>query len=129
MYPKISVEIEKCQNVYDPLDANALDHWFYNDDGIQIGHASVSSYNTPIPFLYDFSVYEEYRGQGYGNAIMEYLMNAYNITQVCVLTDNYVAINLYKKFGFHILRKFMEGKNELYEMVTKDHKPELLAKK
>lgn len=61
-------------------------------------------------------VKEEYRGQGIGTKLMSYLVSeaihnkVVNVT-LEVRVSNIVAINLYKKFGFHevAIRKYYYG--------------------
>ena len=41
-----------------------------------------------------------FRGKGYGTAIMEYMIDKYDVKYLNVERKNEIAQNLYKKFGF-----------------------------
>ena len=84
----------------------------YHDEGIgtevtfydgkdEIGKASTTAFeNKPNIFLYDVEVYEKFRNKGYGNLIMEHMIDRYDVNTLHVSNDNIAAIRLYEKFGF-----------------------------
>jgi ribosomal protein S18 acetylase RimI-like enzyme len=91
------------------LDINLL--------SIAYGHIDYCS-NENIYWL-GICILEEYKGKGYGNDIMNKLIEKFkekNISNKLYLTvdkDNQKAINLYKKFNFNII----EEKETYYKML------------
>lgn len=86
---------------------------FYKDN-IEIGCASVLDYLAHNDFVYNVEVKKEFRGQGYGKYIMNYMLEHYPIEWLEVNKDNIIAQNLYAKFGFKIIcntRVEEEGKS------------------
>ena len=121
-WPTITTTATTSTNPNDHIDQSAVTLKFFNSEDKEVGEASISGYNTAIPYLYDLEVYSRFRGQGYGNSIMNYIMRNYRVTQLCVEPDNKAAIHLYKKFGFKERSRFTDNGRELIEMVTRNHK-------
>lgn len=76
-------------------------------DNKEIGYAQII-YNKGMYMLVNFGILEEYRGLGYGEILLEYMINlAYDIKlsqlYIRVNDSNYKALNLYKKIGFKFL--------------------------
>lgn len=114
--PPITVKSKDSINPNDNLSKKAVDLTFYNDKHIEIGQASVSSIDTDNAFIYNLEVVPKYRGQGYGKAIMHYLLSNYRVGELTVTVDNKRAISLYKKFGFQEGVKFTEGNRRMLDM-------------
>lgn len=112
----IRTEETEITDPYHPETEKAVDLKFYNTNGDQVGEASISGYNTDIPFLYNMEVFPKYRGQRYSNMIMTYLIDKYNPKQLTVKPSNKVAIHLYEKFGFKKYGDYMDGKTKMFEM-------------
>ncbi|MDQ0149059.1 GNAT family N-acetyltransferase [Eubacterium multiforme] len=73
-------------------------------DNKEIGYGQIV-YNKNMYMIVNFGVLKEYRGLGYGEYLLNYLVNiAYNlnITDLYIRVDyeNYKASNLYSKIGF-----------------------------
>ena len=114
--PSIHAEIKEIKDPYHPDTDLAVDLTFYNTNKERIAEASISGYNTDMPFLYNMEVFPKYRGQHYSNAIMSYLIKKYNPKQLTVRPSNKIAIHLYEKFGFRMYGDFMDGKIKMKEM-------------
>ncbi len=76
-------------------------------DNKEIGYAQII-YNKGMYMLVNFGILEEYRSLGYGEILLEYMINlAYDIKlsqlYIRVNDSNYKALNLYKKIGFKFL--------------------------
>lgn len=109
---ELRVESEEITNPNDTLSNKAVKLSFY-DKNVKIGEASISAIDTNNGFLYDFEVFKQYRGRGYGRRIMQYIMSHYSVTDLTVDSSNMVAINLYKSFGF-------KRKQSYYDKVNKE---------
>lgn len=109
---ELRVESEEITNPNDTLSSKAVKLSFY-DKNVKIGEASISAIDTNNGFLYDFEVFKQYRGRGYGRRIMQYIMSHYSVTDLTVDSSNMVAINLYKSFGF-------KRKQSYYDKVNKE---------
>lgn len=109
---ELRVESEEITNSNDTLSNKAVKLSFY-DKNVKVGEASISAIDTNNGFLYDFEVFKQYRGRGYGRRIMQYIMSHYSVTDLTVDSSNMVAINLYKSFGF-------KRKQSYYDKVNKE---------
>lgn len=109
---ELRVESEEITNPNDTLSNKAVKLSFY-DKNVKVGEASISAIDTNNGFLYDFEVFKQYRGRGYGRRIMQYIMSHYSVTDLTVDSSNMVAINLYKSFGF-------KRKQSYYDKVNKE---------
>ena len=109
---ELRVESEEITNPNDTLSNKAVKLSFY-DKNVKVGEASISAIDTNNGFLYDFEVFKQYRGRGYGRKIMQYIMSHYSVTDLTVDSSNMVAINLYKSFGF-------KRKQSYYDKVNKE---------
>ncbi|MCM8710660.1 GNAT family N-acetyltransferase [Clostridium sp. SYSU_GA19001] len=81
---------------------------FIKKDNQYIGYGQIII-NGQIPTIVNLGILKEFRGKGYGKALMNYLfklLNDYGFKEVNlkVSADNYIALNLYKSLGF-ILEK------------------------
>lgn len=82
---------------------------FY-DKGIKVGEACTVYFNgKPNSFLHGLEVNEQYRNNGYGSAIVVYMIDKYNVDTLYVERNNMIAISLYEKFGFKIIKSFDEN--------------------
>lgn len=106
------VEEIKSKNENDWVSNEAVNLFFYKERDI-IGAASISSVDTEIGFLYNLEVMNKYRGNKYSYDIMNYITSNYKINELTVSKSNIIAINLYKKYGFKIVREFRYN-NEIY---------------
>lgn len=65
--------------------------------------------NEPYIHLWNLKLNEVYRGYGYSKILMkkvlEYLSEMVNIVELQVHQNNYIAVNLYKSFGFEVYTK------------------------
>ena len=87
-------------------EGNGIEVAFY-DKGVLIGQAGAVVYKgKPNSFLFNLEVQEVCRGQGYGAAIVAYMIEKYDVRYLYVEKDNKVAIKLYKKFGFKEIFSF-----------------------
>jgi len=116
MYPAVTAVERNSTNPNDTLSCKAVDLVFYNEDNAPVGTASVSSVDTPCGFLYNVEVYPKFRGQGYGDAIVNYMVTRFSITELTVAIDNRIAISLYKKFGFERAMDFEENGRPMLDM-------------
>ena len=76
-------------------------------DNKEIGYGQIV-YNKNMYMIVNFGVLKEYRGLGYGEYFLNYLVNmAYNLNikdlYIRVDYENYKALNLYNKIGFKFL--------------------------
>lgn len=73
------------------------------------------SNEPPGAFIWDFSIYEQYRGKGYGKQALEALhrklkeMGTYNVS-LHVFGHNKVARSLYEKMGYEVTNVVMSKK-------------------
>ena len=95
------------ENPNDPVGKEAHDLSFYLD-GKKIADISISAVDSDRAFLYNFEVKKDYRGKGYGTAILKYVLKNYSVNELTVNKDNTRAIDLYKRFGFKVGKKFKE---------------------
>lgn len=87
-------------------EGNGIEIAFY-DKGTCIGQAGVVGYKGKSnSFLFNLEVQEVCRGQGYGAAIVAYMIEKYDVRYLYVEKDNKVAIKLYKKIGFEEIFSF-----------------------
>lgn len=114
--PNINASITNTTNPNDPESQEAVDIKFTNDAGEQIGEASVSAVDTDHAFLYNVEVFEAYRGNGYGKAIIEYCLSHYRITELTVEPTNTTAIKLYEQYGFKKYMDWEENGRKLIDM-------------
>lgn len=75
-----------------------------NSDGLEVGYGQII-YNKGQYTIVNLGILEEYRGLGYGEKLVRYLINfcnRENITDVHIRVEkkNYKAISLYYKIGF-----------------------------
>lgn len=117
----ITVKTINTTNPNDSVSSKAVKVTFY-DSNEKIGEASASAIDTNEAFLYDVEVFEKYRGQGYGNDIISYMLKHYKINELTVEKTNTIAINLYKKFGFKIVKEFEENGKPMFDMKLKTYK-------
>jgi ribosomal protein S18 acetylase RimI-like enzyme len=74
-----------------------------------IGYGQII-FNETIPTIVNIGIVSEFRGKGYGKALLFYLLNLLNeegIKEVNlkVASDNFSALNLYKSLGFTIVKE------------------------
>lgn len=82
---------------------------FY-DKGIQVGKACTANFKgKPNSFLHGLEVNKQFRNNGYGSAIVSYMVDKYDVDTLYVASDNIIAINLYKKFEFKTIKSFDEN--------------------
>lgn len=95
------------ENPNDPVGKEAHDLSFYLD-GKKIADISISAVDSDRAFLYNFEVKKDYRGKGYGTAILKYVLKNYSVNELTVNKNNTRAIDLYKRFGFKVGKEFKE---------------------
>jgi ribosomal protein S18 acetylase RimI-like enzyme len=95
------------ENDYSPFGYK-VDFYDGND---HIGEGSICGIKDNNGFLYDFEVFPKFRGKGYSKEMLQFFINKYHAKSLFVNHDNTIAINLYKKFGFKVTKKFkLDGK-------------------
>lgn len=118
-YPKITARSFSSENPNDNLSTKAIDLKFYDENKHNIGEGSISSIDTPTGFMYNIEVFKPYRGKGYGNAIVNYILTHYKVTDVTVEVGNDIAYSLYEKFGFKKVKNFKENGKDMIFMQRK----------
>lgn len=108
----LSVKSTTRDNPNDPVSKKGIRLDFY-DDGTKIGTASLSAIDTNQPFIYDLEVYPSFRGKGYGDQIVDYLVKHYGANDLAVSGDNEIAKHLYTKHGFKKRFDYQDGKDRL----------------
>lgn len=78
-------------------------------DDRYIGYGQIIIIDS-APTIVNIGILKEYRGMGYGKALMHYLLkvlkdNAYSGVYLKVSESNLPALNLYKSLGFNILKQ------------------------
>ena len=96
---------------------NSICFGVYKDDK-QIGFARIISDNVVFAYLMDVFILPEHRGNGYGCAMLDHILNSPDLKHVqkwLLATSD--AHGLYKKFGFNQLKhpEKLMGKNFLAE--------------
>lgn len=114
--PPVTATEEKRDNPNDHDSPTGVKLTFFDTNKNKVGEASISAIDTPNGFLYDVEVFEKYRGQGYGNSIMQYVLKHYKVTELTVEKGNTVAMSLYKKFGFRKEIDFKENGKDMIDM-------------
>lgn len=90
-------------------DGDGFEIVFYKN-GMRVGKACTTNFEgKPNSFLHELEVNEQFRNNGYGSAIVEYMVNKYDVDTLYVANDNTIAISLYKKFGFKVIKSFDEN--------------------
>lgn len=98
--------IQTIKNNYE--NGEGIEVVFY-DKGIKVGEACTAYFNgKPNSFLHGLEVDEQFRNNGYGSAIVAYMVDKYDVDILYVERNNTIAIKLYKKFGFQIVQNFNE---------------------
>ncbi|QKF65418.1 GNAT family N-acetyltransferase [Campylobacter corcagiensis] len=75
----------------------------YEKNGEILGYALVFTY-LKTPRIYSIAVSKSSRNLGVGSEILNYLTTKFNSLRLEVRSDNKTAINLYKKFGFKVIK-------------------------
>lgn len=83
---------------------------FIKKDNKYIGYGQVII-EGDIPIIVNVGILPDYRGNGYGKLLINYLLKIiysykYNIATINVDTNNTVAFNLYKDCGFNVLKEY-----------------------
>lgn len=98
------IYFDEAQNYY--FDKGAV---FIKKDGEYIGYGQIIiEENTPI--IVNFGILREYRGKGYSKSLLSYLLriikyNGFHCVKIKVKSTNYIALNLYKKLHFKVIRE------------------------
>lgn len=93
--------------------------WIVNFfDGSQwIGTACTADYNgKEDSFLHSVCVNKPFRGLGWGDKILSYMVSVYGTDTLYVGAENSIAIHLYQKHGFAITETFLHGEKEFKVM-------------
>ena len=143
-----SVVLESDNYTYLDIKSNkskVLDYLNNNSETSKYAHEIINNYNGEIiiyqnsmigrifigdkkdkGFITDFSVDEEYRGNGLGSKLLNDAINKYKGYDLLVDKSNTLAINMYKKRGFEIIKtigdqyymKLKSSTNSIQEMMT-----------
>ena len=99
---------------YDWYDDNISHRLFIldNDNKNIVGSAEIIFENNELS---DFSIYEEYRNNGYGSRLLTFAINNLKINKLFVEKENIDAQRFYIRNGFHIVK----DDNHLFLMVLK----------
>ncbi|MCM1531946.1 MAG: GNAT family N-acetyltransferase [Ruminococcus flavefaciens] len=119
---ELTVSTEERSNPNDHESSKGVKLTFHDKDGNDIGEVSISATDTPNGFLYDLEVFPAYRGKGYANFIMKYILDNYSVTELTVEQSNTIAISLYKKFGFKKAFSFKENDIPMIDMKRQQKK-------
>ena len=82
---------------------NSLCFGMYDELGKQIGFARVATDFALFAYIMDVCVFEEFRGQGFGKVLMNYIINypsLQGIRRIMLATKD--AHGLYEKYGFKV---------------------------
>jgi ribosomal protein S18 acetylase RimI-like enzyme len=82
---------------------------FIKKENEYIGYGQIIIVDN-IPVIVNVGILKAYRGNGYGEALMHYLINylynqGFSEVKLRVSASNSVAINLYKRMGFSIIKE------------------------
>jgi len=82
-----------------------------NKNENDIGFYTMYKFTKNKYVLFNFAIYEHYRGHGYSHLILDYIINTYveknNDIYLFVETSNKIAYNLYIKHGFKVVKDFV----------------------
>lgn len=82
---------------------------FY-DKGMQVGKACTANFEEKEnSFLHGLEVNKQFRNNGYGSGIVAYMVDKYDVDTLYVANDNIIAIRLYEKFDFKVMKSFNEN--------------------
>ncbi|MDP4145692.1 MAG: GNAT family N-acetyltransferase [Bacillota bacterium] len=95
---------DEAQNYY--YDEGAV---FITRKGKYIGYGQIIIENN-MPTIVNFGILKEYQGKGYGKQLLAHLLNIlksnnFNKVLIKVNSDNQIALNLYRSFGFSVYSK------------------------
>ena len=97
---------------------------YFAHDGKIRGQFEITRDLENCRLISDLKIYEQYRGQGYGNLMIADIVQMYDTIKIplalCVLVDNAPALHLYQKYGFKITGEpiqSMFSEEEYYEML------------
>ncbi len=133
-------EYEKCSNIWDMQNCPFTDEFYeeikagnrivfiYKMNNKFIGEGALvfekKDYTIPNKRIYlsRLIVKKEYRNQGIGTQILDYLINksiewGYSEIILGVDCDNKSAVHIYKKKGFEILQKDCDEYGEYFKMI------------
>ncbi len=80
-----------------------FDTYIYTQDSKSVGYINYSRQEKNIKQLY---VLPEYHNQGIGQKLIKYVLESYNETMtIGVRKDNDVALHIYTKYGFEIIKE------------------------
>ena len=77
----ITVKTTPTTNPNDRESTKAVKLDFYDDDK-KIGIAYISAIDTNNGFIYNLEVYKKYRGNGYANDIMNYILKCFTHSHI-----------------------------------------------
>ena len=123
-YKAIDLYNDECYNYFDKKEID------YYRNGNRQGEILVETdYKSTIGYIYvreikegnlagnavgPFKVFPDYRGKGYGEILLRDAINKYKANILGVYVDNQVAIVLYKKVGFKIVKEMTDKKGEKF---------------
>lgn len=89
-----------------------------NDDSL-VAMIAVATYKNKESWIQPIQVSEKYRGYGLSNQLMNIAINKLGAKYLAVYSDNEVAIQLYKKYGFKVFEK-VDYNNEIVYFMSID---------
>ena len=85
---------------------NSRDYAFYKK-GKHIGVFRINNFYDQTRQIWDLSIKEEYRGQGFGQQMLKELLTKFAKNRKIALgckKNNTIALHIYQKFGFTIVK-------------------------
>jgi ribosomal protein S18 acetylase RimI-like enzyme len=78
---------------------------FIKTAGKTIGYSQIILESGEKPYIVNFGIIKNYRGQGFAKALLSYTLNSirakgFDEVFITVDAENYIALNLYKSMGF-----------------------------
>ena len=101
---------------------------YFVDNGKRKGRILIEKESCDCVILWSVKIYEEYQNQGFGKQMLKETLE-YITTKLCdtrkiglfVYRDNEIAIALYKKFGFTILKEYSHPNDYFMEKIIKNY--------
>jgi putative acetyltransferase len=117
------MDIEEFKPIFDKLLASEIKYIFTNENGTPVGMFKLFPWTyraSHIAYLGGLAIHPAFSGKGFGLKMMQEIIElanqqGYKRIELSVATENFKAIELYKKVGFEaegIMRKYTFLKQE-----------------